>query len=140
MPQAKVALSTAESIQAIQSIVQRCLTNFVLFNGRDMTCKEYDKFVADNASQYGAKASENMGDNELVFHLKLMATRGLRSCAQMNTVEQCPLVIHCVGAKHWRLASFLCRAYPLNVILIYVLTDDQLPLVRAICHSVERLC
>merc|ERR1712003_334248 len=102
-------MSTTQSLQAIQSIVQRCLTSFELFDGRAMSCEAYDKWRHNHSAEIDGKSGESVEHNDLVFHLRLMATRGLSSCASLNIVARRPMVIHAVGRKHWKLASLLCR-------------------------------
>eukprot|EP01083_Nonionella_stella_P199518 731559_1 len=147
--QPKLSLSTTESIQTVQSIIQNRLTKFVLFAGCSMSYKQYNKFIDEYKGDFGGKRdinnayNKNMFDNHMMYNLKLIATRGIRHEPNMILVGKTPLIIHCVGVKHWNLARFLCKYYPLNVLqfnthnrwtpLVYALIDNQIELIRLIC-------
>eukprot|EP01084_Bolivina_argentea_P102685 183942_1 len=144
--QPKLSMSTASSIQTVQSIIQHCLTQFILFSNYNMSYKQYNKFREDYCNEYGGKNNkynENMCKNDLIFNFKLILTRGIKDQPNIILVENRPLIIHCVGRKHWNLAMFLCKYYPLSIIqfnthnkwtpLIYAIIDNKIELIRLIC-------
>ena len=142
--QSKLSMATTKTVQTVQSIIQHTLTQFVLFKGHNMTYTEYDKFRKNFRNDYVGKYNQNKYENNLIHQLSIISTRGIANIPNIICVGNRPFIIHCVGLKHWKLAEFLCKYYPLNILqfnnhnkwtpLIYAIIDNQIDLIRIICH------